>query len=64
MGVITGTRQNKKRDVIVVEKAGHPATFRKIRCPKCSIGYAVADSEDPTIYKCARCGYKYKTTQL
>lgn len=65
MAVIRGTRQNKKqREQVTVVRTGHPAAFRKMRCPKCSLGYAVADNEDPSIYKCQRCGHQFKNTPL
>lgn len=45
---------------MTVKKTGHPAAFRKIRCPKCRIGYAVANNIDPMVYVCERCGDKFK----
>jgi len=66
MGVIRGTRQNKKQkqEMITVVRTGHPAAFRKMRCPACSLGYAVADNEDPTVYECQRCKHRFKATRL
>ena len=64
MAVVKGTKGLKKhRQRILVTKTGHPATFRKIRCPKCSLGYAVA-KEDPTHFQCARCGHGFITQAM
>jgi ribosomal protein S27E len=54
-------RTNK---VIVVHKTGHGAAFRKIRCPKCRIGYAVQSNINEAQYTCSRCGYIVKSTKL
>jgi DNA-directed RNA polymerase subunit RPC12/RpoP len=63
MSVIRGTREGKKR-VVVVEKTGHPAAYRKVRCSKCSLGYAVQDNEKPELYRCQRCGFTFKNVSL
>lgn len=52
--VIRGTKDRRRQ--IAVEKAGHPAAFRKMRCPACSIGYAVESNIKKGEYTCARCG--------
>jgi ribosomal protein L37AE/L43A len=64
MAVIKGTKALKKsRQRIVVEKTGHPASFRKMRCPKCSLGYAVM-SEENGAWKCDRCGHAFMTQAM
>lgn len=55
--VIRGTRGRKQQ--IAVEKAGHPAAFRKMRCPSCSIGYAVESNTKSGEYVCLRCGASF-----
>lgn len=52
--VIRGT--GDKRRQIAVERTGHPAAFRKLRCPACSIGYAVENNTKKGEYTCQRCG--------
>lgn len=49
--VVSGTGQR-----VTVTKTGHPAAFRKVRCPSCRIGYAVASNIKPNEYTCDRCG--------
>jgi transcription elongation factor Elf1 len=60
MSVVT-TRNRKRKKPVAVRKTGHPAAFRKIRCPKCH-GYAVADNVDPSVYACERCGTKFNVS--
>ena len=57
--VVAGTRQR-----VTVKKTGHPAAFRKVRCPSCRLGYAVASNIDPTMYMCDRCGKQFKRQAL
>jgi transposase-like protein len=57
--VISGTRQR-----VTVKKTGHPAAFRKVRCPACKQGYAVASNIDPSVYACDRCGRQFKRQGL
>ena len=52
--VIKGTGDRRRQ--IAVEKTGHPAAFRKLRCPACSIGFAVESNIDKGTYRCSRCG--------
>ena len=52
--VIKGTADRRKQ--IAIERAGHPAAFRKVRCPACSIGYAVESNTKTGEYTCQRCG--------
>jgi ribosomal protein S27AE len=56
--VITGTakRKGRKPPPVAVRKAGHPAAFRKVRCPKCKQGYAVQDNVKKGEWLCGRCG--------
>lgn len=61
MAVIT-TKSRKKRPVIAIQKTGHPAAFRKIRCPAKCQGYAVASNTDETEFTCQRCGRKFKVS--
>lgn len=53
--VISGTQQR-----VTVKKTGHPAAFRKVRCPACRIGYAVASNTEVGKYTCLRCGAEFK----
>ena len=55
------TTKNKAK--IVVRQAGHPGTFRKMRCPKCKLGYAVQNNVNGD-YACIRCGTVFKAGQL
>jgi hypothetical protein len=57
--VISGTRQR-----VTVKKTGHPAAFRKIRCPSGCTGYAVASNIETDTYTCGRCGKKFKRQSL
>lgn len=59
MAIITS---RKKRQPVAVRKTGHPAAFRKIRCPKKCPGYAVASNIDPTLFTCERCGAQFKVS--
>lgn len=61
--VIRGTKDRKKEPV-VVEKTGHPAAFRKVRCPHCKLGMAVADPNQSNLLKCDRCGQTFKVNQM
>lgn len=54
MGVVT-TKNRPKKEKVTIKDAGHPAGFNKLRCPKCSLGYAVKDMVDRTKYTCNRC---------
>lgn len=54
--VIKGTRSRKQQ--VVVEKTGHPAVFRKVRCPSCRVGIAVENNVTGT-YQCGRCGREF-----
>jgi len=60
--VIKGTGDRRRQ--IAVERAGHPATFRKLRCPACSIGYAVESNTDKGKYTCTRCGAVFSNQTL
>lgn len=60
--VIRGTGDRKQQ--IVVSSTGHPAAFRKLRCPKCKLGYCVASNQDPEVYACERCGHSFRTRKL
>ena len=65
--VIRGTKDRKKlqgRQQVVVEKAGHPAAFRKMRCPKCSLGMAVAKPNNDKEFICDRCGLGFTATAM
>lgn len=44
------------KDRVVVEKTGHPASFRKMRCPKCKMGQAVESNTKKGQFVCNRCG--------
>lgn len=63
MAVIRGTgdarRRQQRRRRIIIKKAGHPGAFRKMRCPKCSLGYAIASNTDLGKYQCGRCGHEF-----
>ena len=61
--VIAGTQQAKVKRV-AVKKTGHPAAFRKQRCPHCRIGYAVQDNVNKNMYSCSRCGRLYSMSSL
>ena len=52
----------RKRKPIAIKKTGHPAAFRKIRCPAKCQGYAVADNIDPQMFTCERCGKQFKVS--
>ncbi len=60
--VIKGTGDRRKQ--IAVKTAGHPAAFRKMRCPACSIGYAVESNVKKGEYTCQRCGTSFGAQQL
>lgn len=60
--VIKGTRDRKQQ--IAVERTGHPAAFRKLRCPACSIGYAVESNLKSGEFTCTRCGASFKNQAL
>ena len=60
--VIRGTGDRKKQ--VTVEKAGHPAVFRKVRCPACSIGYAVESNLKKGEYTCQRCKAVFRNQPL
>jgi len=62
MSVIT-TKNRPKRQV-VVKDAGHPAAFNKIRCPKCSLGYAVKSMTEPDKFTCERCHTTFTVGKL
>ncbi len=49
---------------ILIHSTGHPANFRKVRCPKCSLGYCSEDPMKANVYKCARCGHLFGETPL
>jgi len=53
-----------KRQQIVVKKTGHPGAFRKVRCPKCKLGYAVESNTEKGKYACSRCGKVFIQAQL
>jgi DNA-directed RNA polymerase subunit RPC12/RpoP len=53
-----------KNKHIVVETTGHPAHVKKIRCPKCSLGYCVEDAMNENLYKCDRCGHSFQESSL
>lgn len=55
--VIQGTRSRKQ--LVAVKKTGHPAAFRKIRCPHCNVGYAIENNLTGS-YQCGRCGAEFK----
>jgi DNA-directed RNA polymerase subunit RPC12/RpoP len=53
----------KNRTPVALDKAGHPAAYRKIRCPVCRQGYGVhSNTED--VYVCDRCGRTFKSGKL
>ena len=58
MGVTTS------KDKVVVQSTGHPAAFRKVRCPKCKLGYAVQDNNKKDTFVCQRCGVGFKVSSL
>lgn len=60
--VIKGTGDRRKQ--IAVEKAGHPAAFRKMRCPACSVGYAVESNTKKGEYNCQRCNASFGAQAL
>lgn len=60
--VVRGTKDKKSQ--VTVEKAGHPAVFRKIRCPACSIGFAVESNINKGSYRCSRCGAEWNNRPL
>jgi len=55
------TSKDKK---IVVTDTGHPAAFRKVRCPKCKLGYAVESNVKKGTYTCGRCGTTFGVSGL
>ena len=61
--VIRGTR-DKKKNQIQVEKTGHPAAFRKVRCPLCKLGMAVEDPNKGNELTCDRCGRTFKVSSM
>jgi DNA-directed RNA polymerase subunit RPC12/RpoP len=63
MSVIRGTKDHKKRKQITVLKTGHPAAMRKVRCPSCKLGFAVASNVKPGVYQCMRCASEFAMTQ-
>jgi DNA-directed RNA polymerase subunit RPC12/RpoP len=62
MAVIT--TKNRKRQQIAVEKTGHPAAYRKIRCPMCKQGYGVQSNVEKNKYVCDRCGREFVISSL
>lgn len=54
----------KTRQRIAVNKTGHPAAFRKIRCPKCRTGFGIQSNIDNKLYSCSRCGRQFMAGQL
>lgn len=50
------------KEILAVKTTGHAAAVRKIRCPKCKLGYAVGDAR--TGYKCGQCGAQFKQQKL
>ena len=63
--VIKGTRDLKRqRKQIAVKSTGHPAAFRKVRCPKGCTGYAVESNVEAGAYQCERCGSTFKHQAL
>ena len=59
--VIKGTASRK---AIAVKNAGHPATFRKVRCPRKCSGYAVESNIKKGEYICERCGSTFAVQGL
>lgn len=60
MAVIRGTKGLKRRrQQVVIKKAGHPGNIRKIRCAACSLGYAVESNTNKGVYQCGRCGHAF-----
>lgn len=55
------TSKDKK---IVVQDTGHPAAFRKVRCPKCKLGYAVQSNTNKKLFNCTRCGSSFEMSNL
>jgi len=62
MPVITSKTKRKER--VVVETTGHPAAFRKVRCPRCKLGYATASNTKKNEYTCTRCGQTFSNVRL
>lgn len=58
---VVNVKQGKQ---IAVKRTGHPAAFRKMRCPKCSLGYAIQSNQDSKQYTCNRCGHQFITQQM
>jgi transposase-like protein len=58
------TSKDKYQKQIIVKKTGHPATFRKMRCPACSVGYAVESNVEKGKYTCQRCGSSFTQAGL
>ena len=54
----------KNRNRVVVKKTGHPAAFRKIRCPVCRLGYGVQSNVDQGVYMCSRCKRQFATGNM
>lgn len=47
---------------VVVKSTGHPAAHRKVRCPRCKLGYAIGDAHTGLV--CDRCGHRFKLATL
>ena len=66
--VIRGTGDMRKararKPQVVVKKTGHPAAFRKMRCPTCRLGMAVAKPNSDKEYICDRCGAGFTATMM
>jgi len=58
------TTKNRPKEQVTVKDSGHPAAFNKIRCPKCSLGYAVRSMTDPSQFTCGRCHTTFTTGTL
>lgn len=59
--VARGTRSRKQP--VAVKSTGHPAAFRKIRCPRCKVGYAI-ESNISNAYTCGRCHAEFKPIKM
>jgi len=55
--------KNRRQEQVVVHQTGHPGAFRKMRCPKCSLGYAVQSNVNKS-YVCTRCGSVFNATNI
>lgn len=62
MSIVAGTKDRNRQ--VTVESAGHPAVYRKIRCQRCSVGYAVEDNVKKGVFRCLRCGAAFKSQVL